>query len=124
MITCANCGHDVHPGRPKVDLGCVTGCLVGFFNIYYLIWYITRTEDRCPVCNKSVYVKRGSHHGVKGLRGTQATDYEWHDVPDHGLPQWAKEEELKLGKVLKGKSFLYRYDNQSHKFQKRLRKSN
>jgi hypothetical protein len=104
--------------------------LVLFFNIFYLIWYITRTEDRCPVCNKNVYVKKGSHHGVKGLsgtlthmRGTQATDYEWHDVPDHGLPQWAKEEELKLGKVLKGKSFLYRYDSQSHKFQKRLRKS-
>lgn len=62
---------------------------------------------------------------VRGVRGsTWLTDHNWHDISYDDLADWVKKQKrLDSGEVLKGKSFRYKLNLNSGKYQVRLTSS-
>jgi hypothetical protein len=79
---------------------------------------IAQAEDEMPK-----QPDQSLHGSAKILDTGWVTDYEWHDVAYSDLSQWVKgrDKELRSGKIVRGRTFLWRFNRHTLRYQKKLK---
>jgi len=58
-MQCANCSRDVAPGKSFNFLAFLFFLILcGIPALVYVIYYMTKSSNQCPVCKKDVYTGR------------------------------------------------------------------
>lgn len=53
-MRCNSCGNNVTPCKRFSWFWFIMLCLTGIGGVFYLMWYLIKPEDSCPVCKRKL----------------------------------------------------------------------